>query len=69
LADCTDEQAARNTLEQALAAPGCALIRCPIEHAEFVLPMVPPGAANVDAIDRIGTGSEPAEEARHAAVA
>ena len=69
LADCTDEQAARNTLEQALAAPGCALIRCPIEHAEFVLPMVPPGAANVDAIDRINTGSEPAEETRHAAVA
>jgi len=33
-------------LEEAICAPGPALIHAPIDVNEFVFPMVPPGAAN-----------------------
>ncbi len=69
LSDCADECSARSTLEQALAAPGSALINCPIDRAQQVLPMVPPGAANIDAIDHDSAGREPDKENSHAAVA
>ena len=65
LADCADAQAARRTLETALAEPGTTLIHCPVEYAEHVLPMVPPGAANIDAIDHDAAAA--AGEDRHAA--
>jgi len=42
----------RATLAEALAAPGPALINVPIHPMENVLPMVPPGAANRDMIER-----------------
>jgi acetolactate synthase-1/2/3 large subunit len=41
---------ARAALAEALRAPGPALIRCPVDVGERVLPMVPPGAANRDMI-------------------
>ncbi len=37
-------------LEEALNAPGCALINVPIDVTHKVFPMVPPGGANSDAI-------------------
>lgn len=43
--------AARSTLQEVFSKPGPALIHCPIEAAEQVMPMVPPGGANRDAID------------------
>ena len=42
---------ARERLQEAFAGVGPALIHCPIEAAEQVMPMVPPGGANRDAID------------------
>ncbi len=42
---------ARERLHEAFAGDGPALIHCPIEAAEQVMPMVPPGGANRDAID------------------
>lgn len=47
LGDCFDPTA---MLEEALAAPGPAVINAPIHFAENVYPMVPPGAANRDMI-------------------
>ena len=40
----------REALEQALTSPGPCLINVPIEAAEMVFPMVPPGGANKDMI-------------------
>lgn len=37
-------------LAEALCGPGPSLVRVPIRAAELVLPMVPPGAANIDMI-------------------
>lgn len=42
---------ARERLQEAFSGAGPALIHCPIEAAEQVMPMVPPGGANRDAID------------------
>lgn len=42
---------ARERLQEAFAGAGPALIHCPIDAAEQVMPMVPPGGANRDAID------------------
>jgi len=70
LGECADAGTAREMLDGALAAPGSALIHCPVDYATHVLPMVPPGAANVDAIDHCtSTGIAPSKETRHAAVA
>jgi acetolactate synthase-1/2/3 large subunit len=49
LAETADPRAA---LAEALASPGPALINVPIHPMENVLPMVPPGAANRDMIER-----------------
>ncbi len=70
LGDCADPEAAEQMLTTALAAPGSVLIHCPVDYAEHVLPMVPPGAANVDAIDHTAsTTVASTKETRHAALA
>lgn len=46
-----DSAAARDTLAHALRGDGPALIRVPIDAQHHVLPMVAPGAANIQAID------------------
>lgn len=43
-------------LHEALGASGPALIRVPIAEEEQVLPMVPPGSANTDALDHVTAG-------------
>ncbi len=49
LGTCSDPEAA---LEEALRSHGPYVIRAPIDALELVLPMVPPGAANRDMIER-----------------
>jgi acetolactate synthase I/II/III large subunit len=48
--------ATRKTLRKALMSAGPALIRVPIDAREFALPMVPPGKANIDALDCVMLG-------------
>ena len=48
--------ATRKTLRKALRSAGPALIRVPIDAREFALPMVPPGNANIDALDCVMLG-------------
>ncbi len=62
-------ETAHEHLAEAFAAPGPALIHCPIDAAEQVMPMVPPGGANRDAIDYdTDTSETPPQGARdHAA--
>jgi acetolactate synthase-1/2/3 large subunit len=48
--DLRDEPAGLELLRQFLRATGPALIRVPIGEEEHVLPMVPPGAANTEAL-------------------
>jgi len=51
LADEADAGAARSALMRALQRPGPVLIHAPIDAAQKVFPMVPPGAANSEMID------------------
>ncbi len=44
-------------LAVALAARGPALVRAPVDEAELVLPMVPPGAANHEAIEEVAANA------------
>lgn len=48
--DLEHSRDAGGALEAALAAPGPALIRLPVDPDAYVYPMVPPGAANSDMI-------------------
>jgi acetolactate synthase-1/2/3 large subunit len=49
--DLAHVDAAERLLTAAMRSPGPALIRVPIAASHHILPMVAPGAANVDAID------------------
>ena len=49
------ERAARTLLQEIMARPGPALLRLPVHADAHVLPMVPPGAANIDALHEHAT--------------
>ncbi|HEY5810436.1 MAG TPA: biosynthetic-type acetolactate synthase large subunit [Povalibacter sp.] len=49
--DLESDTAPYSTLSRALSEPGPALIRVPIAADDHVLPMVAPGAANIEALD------------------
>lgn len=49
--DLTNSSNPMQVLERGLKSRGPALISCPIEDSEMVLPMVPPGAANHEMIE------------------
>lgn len=51
--DLTNTDIADNLLAAAMRSAGPALIRVPIAASHHVLPMVAPGAANIDAIDHV----------------
>jgi acetolactate synthase-1/2/3 large subunit len=52
-ADLATSGEPRTLLAAAMQSPGPALIRVPIAASQHVLPMVAPGAANVDALDHV----------------
>jgi acetolactate synthase-1/2/3 large subunit len=49
--DLGQARCARSALQSAMHTPGPMLIRVPVDVSQHVLPMVAPGAANIDALD------------------